>query len=191
MRAKSGAISSKNGRPPAGAYAITRLRSPSPLTCSTSSTASGGQSRVFTRPGSGALAMMAIAGRTPARTLASPVTLVMTRPPPAPAILLDEVGARGGTIRTCRVVRKIARRQRLPHVEDRRRDAPGRLHHVGAMEQRAVADHAVVEQPLVAGGGARLAEVLVAEVELDRVELDRRPRALRLDQDLDRVLGLD
>jgi hypothetical protein len=59
------------------------------------------------------------------------------------------------------------------------------------VEERGVADHAVVEQSLVAGSRARLPELLVAEVELDGVELHGRPRVLGLDADLDTLVGLD
>ena len=89
------------------------------------------------------------------------------------------------------IVREVTGRERLPHIENGSGDVPRRLHHVGAVKERAVAHHAVVEEPLVPGGGGGFAEILVAEVELDRIELDRRPRPLRLDEDLDALLGLD
>ena len=53
------------------------------------------------------------------------------------------------------VVGEVARRQGLPDVEDRLHDRPAGFDHVGALEQRGVADHAVVEQPLVAGARRR------------------------------------
>src|SRR5437870_11646120 len=62
------------------------------------------------------------------------------------------------------IVRKISRRKRLPHIEDRTDDAPSGLDHVGALEQRLVADHAIVEQALVARGGLCAEVVGVLEI---------------------------
>ena len=45
-----------------------------------------------------------------------------------------------GPQRAGRVVGEVARRERLPDVEDRRHDAPARLHHVAAVEERRVAE---------------------------------------------------
>src|SRR6185369_5253328 len=114
-----------------------------------------------------------------------------SRPPPAAAVSRDELVRLGRTHASRRIVRKVSRRKRLPHVEDGRGDVPGRLDHIGAVKEGGVADHAVVEQALVAGGRRGIAEILVAEVELDRIELDRRSRPLGLDLDLDSLLRLD
>ena len=68
---------------------------------------------------------------------------------------------------TCRgVVREIARRDRAPHVEDRRRDAPRGLDRVGAVKEGRVARHRVVEQALVPGRLVGRTEVGVVEIEI-------------------------
>ena len=51
------------------------------------------------------------------------------------------------------VVGEIAWRQCLPDVQHRADHAPSGFDHVGALEQRGVADHAIVQQALVAGAG--------------------------------------
>src|SRR5436309_15905709 len=110
-------------------------------------------------------------------------------PPPAP-VLLDELIGRGGAPGAGRIVREIARRDGAPDVQDRRGDPPRGLDHVVPMEEGRVADHAVVEQALVAGGGRRLAEIAIAEVEIDRDELDRGAGFLRLHPELDPLARL-
>jgi hypothetical protein len=93
---------------------------------------------------------------------------------------------------TCRrVVGEVARRQRGPHVEQRLHDRPAHLHHVGALEERGVADHAVVQQPLVAGAGHRPEVVLVVEPHVDVAETQLRPGHLGAEAERDAFLGLD
>ena len=62
---------------------------------------------------------------------------------------------------------------------------------VGALEQRGIADHAVVEQRLVAGAGHALESVLVAELHVDAVDLHRRARDLDAEAQGHALLGLD
>src|SRR3954471_13588721 len=47
------------------------------------------------------------------------------------------------------VVREFAWGQRLPYVENRIDYGPTSFHHIGALEQRRIADHAVVEQDFI------------------------------------------
>src|SRR5262249_28019330 len=84
--------------------------------------------------------------------------------PPAAAVRLHQRLGGSRTPRAHRVVGKISRRQRVPDVQDRRGDLPGCLDDVGAVEERAVADHRVVQEPLVAGRGARIAQVSIPQV---------------------------
>src|ERR1700733_2268869 len=53
------------------------------------------------------------------------------------------------------VVGKLARRESGPHIQYRIYHAPARFHHVGALKESGIADHAVVEQHLVASVGVR------------------------------------
>ena len=67
-----------------------------------------------------------------------------------PAILGEHRIRRGGTRAAGDVVREILRRGFAPGVEHRLDDAPTLLDLIGALEQRLVADHDVVEKRLVA-----------------------------------------
>src|SRR5713226_1830943 len=93
--------------------------------------------------------------------------------PPA-TIALEQLVRRARTPSASRVVGKVPRRQAAPHVQNRGDDPPGGLDHILAMEERGIASHAVVEEPLVTGGFRLLAEVLVAELQLDCLQSNRR-----------------
>src|SRR5581483_7518933 len=73
----------------------------------------------------------------------------------------------------------------VPGIEEGLHRAPAGFHAVGALEQDVVADHAVVDQRLVAGRRLRLEVVLVAELHLDAVDIDRWPRHLGVELQLD------
>ena len=83
--------------------------------------------------------------------------------PPLAMIAREQVAGFFRSPGARRVIGKIARRQRVPDVQDRLHDAPAGFDHVGALEQSGVADHAVVEQALVARAG--LAAEVVGVVE--------------------------
>ena len=61
----------------------------------------------------------------------------------------------------------------LPGVEERLHRLPAGLDAVGALKQDVVADHAVIDQRLVAGRRFGLEVILVAELHLDAVDLNR------------------
>src|SRR5690606_33675864 len=71
------------------------------------------------------------------------------RVPPRAAVAFHQVFGIIGTKRTGFVIWKISRRNRIPNVEHRRHDRPARLDHIGALEERRVADHTIVKQPFV------------------------------------------
>jgi hypothetical protein len=76
-----------------------------------------------------------------------------------------------GAPRSGGVVGKIARGQSVPHIEDGLNHAPTGFHHVGALEQRGVADHAIAQQTLVAGAVFRAEIGGVIEIHIDEAEL--------------------
>src|SRR6476619_229144 len=97
----------------------------------------------------------------------------------------------GRAPRASRIIRAVVRRYRLPNIEDRSDDFPACLDHIGTLEKRGVADHAVVKQPLVTGAD-RLAEMIdVIEIHIDRTHLDDRPRDLRTEMERDTFIRLD
>src|ERR1700731_1657767 len=64
------------------------------------------------------------------------------------------------------IVGEITRRQRLPHVEYGIDNAPTSLDHVGALEQRGIADHAVMQQAFVSSRRSNAEIVGVGEVHI-------------------------
>src|SRR5206468_4200924 len=67
---------------------------------------------------------------------------------------------------------EIACRQRFPNVKDRRHDAPSRLDLIRSLEECGVADHAVIQEPLVTCGYFILKVVSVVKVHVDRSDVD-------------------
>ncbi len=61
----------------------------------------------------------------------------------------------------------------FPRIEERLHRLPTGFHAVGALKQDVVADHAVVDQRLIAGSRLRLEVILVAEFHLNAVDPDR------------------
>src|SRR5208282_3997307 len=51
------------------------------------------------------------------------------------------------------IVGEIAWWKRFPQIEDGVDHRPARLHHVRALKQSLIANHAIMQQPLVAGAG--------------------------------------
>src|SRR5206468_5726090 len=105
---------------------------------------------------SGGFAAAILLGEVPEGAVEAPSGLLMD---PVPAVLLDQPVRGGGSPGAGRVVREVARGRPLPCLEDRRRDPPRRLDHVAPVEERGVADHAVVEEALVTGRARRLADI--------------------------------
>src|SRR5579872_6841320 len=87
--------------------------------------------------------------------------------------------------------REISRTQRFPDIQDWSNDAPSGFHHVGALEKSGVADHAIVQQSLVAGA-RRGAEIIgVREIHIHVTETHDRPGHLRAEAERDAFLRLD
>src|SRR5262249_28695031 len=112
------------------------------------------------------------------------------RPPSATIACQQFVGC-SRTVATSDIVRKIPRRIVGPGVEDGLYRAPSRLDVVGPLEQRRVADHAVVEQSFVSGI-ARDPEIrLVGEVHANVAEPHCRPGTLGCENEGDAFVRLD
>src|SRR3954469_21338568 len=69
-----------------------------------------------------------------------------------------------------RIVGEIARRQGLPYVQNGIDHRPPGFDHVGAPEQRLVADHTVVDQDFVSGGTERTEIISVVEIHIDAAD---------------------
>src|SRR5579864_2432017 len=76
------------------------------------------------------------------------------------------------------IIREAPRWQCVPDVQDGGDDVPGGLHHVGALEQCCIAEHAIVEQPLIAGLRGGLEIIRVVEIHIDAADLDDGPGEL-------------
>src|SRR6195952_5125331 len=79
----------------------------------------------------------------------------------------------------------------LPGVEERLHRPPAGLDAVGALKQDIVADHAVVDQGLIAGARLGLEVVLVAEFHFDAAGRDRGTRNLGIELQRDAFVRLD
>ena len=80
---------------------------------------------------------------------------------------------------------------RCPGVKHRLHDAPSLLHHVGAHEERRIADHDIVEQRLVADIRLLREPVIVVEVHLHGGEVHHRPATLDLELQGDTLVRRD
>src|SRR6202008_1717586 len=73
--------------------------------------------------------------------------------PPAAAVAFEKFVGLLRSPGAGSVVREIARRERLPKIEHRVHHRPAGFHHVRALKQSLISDHAVVQQPFVARAG--------------------------------------
>src|ERR1700675_1567249 len=89
------------------------------------------------------------------------------------------------------IVGEITRRQRLPHVEHGIDNAPTGFDHVGALEQRGVADHAVMQQAFVASRRSDPEIVSIGEVHIHFAELHRGSGSLGGEAQRDAFFRLD
>src|SRR5580700_9286209 len=96
-----------------------------------------------------------------------------------------------GTPSAGSIVREAARWQRLPDIKNRADDSPTSLHHVRTLEQRGVADHAIMEQTFVPGGGLFAEIVRVLKIHVNRSQPHDRSRGLGGEAQRDSFLGLD
>ena len=89
------------------------------------------------------------------------------------------------------IVRKIARRKSLPHIQDRIHNSPGRVDAVVTVKERRITDGTIVEQRLVSRSSGVLAEIRIAEIQRNIGDVDVRPGALRMDVQSDAFVGLN
>src|SRR5581483_12355068 len=88
--------------------------------------------------------------------------------PPLMSVAREQLVRLPGSPGPGRIIGKIARGQSLPHIQYRGDDGPSGLHHVRALEQRRIADHTIVDEPLIAGAGDGPEIIGVLEIHLDR-----------------------
>src|SRR5437016_469778 len=111
--------------------------------------------------------------------------------PPLSAIASQQFVCFPWTPCASRIVREVARLQRLPYIEHRRNDTPPGFDHVRPLEQGRISNHAVVEQALVTIAGRRPEVVRVVETHVDGALLHDRPRYLRAKPQRDALLRLN
>src|SRR6185437_10507965 len=90
---------------------------------------------------------------------------------PASAIVGQKLIRFAGSWASRRIDWKICLALLGPGVEHRLYDTPSVLHHIGAHEQRRIADHDVIEQGLVSDVRLLGEPVVVAELHLHRGEV--------------------
>src|SRR5215510_7849423 len=110
---------------------------------------------------------------------------------PSATVAGQQLVRRGGTIATRHIVRKIPRWIVGPGVEDRLYRAPPRLDVVGALEQRRISDHAVIEQRFVSRVARDLEISPVGEIHADGAQTHRRAGTLGCEIEGDAFVGLD
>ena len=102
-----------------------------------------------------------------------------------------ELVGRRGAAAPGGIIGKIRRWIVRPGVEDRLHRLPTGFHGVGALKQRRVANHAVIEQRFVAGIGRDFEIVLVGEIHADVAEPHDRARALGGEFQCDSLIRLE
>src|SRR6202011_6169550 len=110
---------------------------------------------------------------------------------PGAAIARQQFVRRGRAVPARNIAWNILGRIGGPGVEDGLHRPPARLDIVGALEQRRVADHAVIEQRLVAGAGRHVEIALIGEVHADVAKLHGRAGALGGELQRDALVRLD
>src|SRR5580700_10978959 len=118
-------------------------------------------------------------------------TLVSYRSPGAPTVVGDEFVSRHWSGATGWIIRKIVRFLRCPCIKHWLNDAPTRLYHVRALEQRCIADHAIVDERLISDVRLRREPVLVGKARLYGRQSHSLPRPLDLELQRDAFFGLD
>src|SRR5712692_236676 len=102
----------------------------------------------------------------------------LTELAPASAVALQQFLGVRGPLAAGLVTLQAFGADLLPRIKERLHRLPAGLHAIGALKQDVVADHAVIDQRLIAGGWLGLEVVLVAELHLDAVDGNRRTRHL-------------
>src|ERR1700719_1890474 len=123
--------------------------------------------------------------------LVSHVDIFFADATPGAAIASEQFIGFGGAPGAGGVIRKVARGEGMPNVENGLDDAPAGFHHVGALEERGVAGHAIAEQAFVAGAvlGAEIG--VVVKVHVDEAETHDRAGHFCAKAERDSFLGLD
>src|SRR5713226_5812723 len=131
--------------------------------------------------------------RTPGSTSGGSRLAVERRVSPASSIAFDELislarpPSSGGVIRKARRLLVCD----LPGFEDRVHQAPGGFHAVGAVEERRVAAHAVVQERGIRAARASAKRRAVAKIHRDGLYAHLRARELRAKDNRDALVGLD
>src|SRR5436309_12640468 len=87
--------------------------------------------------------------------------------------------------RSCLIIREFSRWQCLPYIEHGINHRPAGFDHVGALEERGVPDHAIVEQHFIAGLGGAAEIILVVEAHVHRTDLHQRTGNFGAELELD------
>src|SRR5262245_22261667 len=89
---------------------------------------------------------------------------------PAAPVALQEIVGFFWTPTSGSIVREIARWQSFPDVDQWVYDTPSGFDHIGALEQSGVANHAVMQKPLIAGARLNTEVVRVLEIHIHRTQ---------------------
>src|SRR5580700_6561311 len=90
-----------------------------------------------------------------------------------------------------RVIGKIPGGSRGPRIQHRLNHSPPSLHHIGALEQSGIADHAVVQKPFVASVVVAPKIARIVKFHIYEPELHHRARNLRSESQRDSFVGLN
>src|ERR1700730_15814925 len=120
-----------------------------------------------------------------------PITPVLSgNRSPAPAVPSQQPIGLRRTLATGLIDREPARSYVAPGVEERLHDPPPRLDPIRPLEQDRVANHAVVDEGLVAYARRSVEIVLVLERHADARNRDNRARHLRIELQTDALIRL-
>src|SRR5258707_5688116 len=111
--------------------------------------------------------------------------------PPAAAIALQQFERARGALAAGGIEFQPLGARFFPGIEERLHRLPGGFHAVGALKENVVADHAIVNQRLIARCGLGLEVVLVVELHLYAVDPDHRPRHFGVELQRDALGRLD
>src|SRR5207248_11543787 len=110
---------------------------------------------------------------------------------PWPAAAPQQLRGGIGTGGTRRVEFKRDGLIRAPHIENRLNHRPTALDTIGTLEQCRVADHAVIDQGLVAGARLGVEVVAIAKIHPYAAEMDHRAGLLGAELQRNSLIRLD